>query len=74
MVLGIPLLLALLAGQLGALCNPVTQPTTEHAAFLASSISLGLHGLVGILQSIEHRGDALLGLLEQVFQVQQDGL
>ena len=74
MVFGIALLLALLTGELGALCNPVTQPTTEHAAFLASSISLGLHGLIWILQRIEHRGNALLGLLEQVFQVQQDSL
>lgn len=71
-VFTLALCLSVLRGQLGAVSYSVTQPAAVDAALLPTGSSQLLHVLIWVLQSSEHRRDALLRFLQEVLQIQQD--
>ena len=66
--------LLVLRVELRAVCDPVSQPPAVRAPLRAARVRQGLQLVHRVLERSEHGGHALLGLAQQMLQVQQDGL
>ena len=74
MILALALRLPVLRSQLGTVPYSMAKTATVNAAFLSTGSSQLLHVFIWVVQSCQDRRYPLFGFLEQMLEIQKNGL